>query len=486
MKPTADHAVNGHSAAGGTFGGLARLVDQAPDAIYHYDLATRQLRYCNERFRQLFGAPADDAGGHGRQAILATYRQSSFELIGEALAAGQGEGRIEYSIVGADGKTRWVDERWKALPDSSGRPLAVEGVIRDTPPVRMTEAQFTRSKENALIGNYIVQQGRFKYVNAEFERISGYRASELLGTDPLALVQEDYRHHARTNAIAMLKGVSTTPSEFCVRGKSGDTRWIMETVSPLVYEGQRAVLGYFMDITQLRQMQDNLSSIGLMVGTISHSLRSCLTGMEAGLYLAETGFYRNTPARIEEGLDVAQLMQDRIRKLVGDILYHVKERPLEFEEMEVWRFAKEVAVSMETRIRAANIDFITRLPEGGGTFLIDTEIVRAALVNILENAMEACIEDHGRPKHQITFEVRTDPNQIHFTIRDNGPGIPQDQMQLIFQIFHSTKGRRGTGLGLHVTRKVILRHGGHITAASPAGQGAEFSITLPRRPPEDL
>ena len=467
-----------------SFGGLEQLLDRSPDAIYRFDLHTRKIQFCNHRFRKIFHVDSSPT------ATIDFAPPAQFEkavkTVEEELAGGRNQGEAQYAITAPNSTTHWVQDRWVAVRDEVGRPLAVEGVIRDSPPPGITETQFTRSRENALIGNYIVQDGRFTYINDEFARISGYTPTELLGMESLDLVQEEYRRHVRDNAIAMLKGRSTTPSEFCVRDKSGATRWIMETVSSILYEGRPAVLGFFMDITQLREMQGNLSTLGLMVGTISHSLRGCLTGLDAGIYLTETGFYRDRPARIEEGLDVTKLMLDRIRKLVADILYYVKERALEFEEMEVWRFAKEVAVSMETRIRAANIDFVTHLPDDGGVFFIDTETVRAALVNILENAMEACIEDEHRRRHQIIFDARVDGGQVYFTITDNGPGIPADHLNRIFQIFHSTKGKQGTGLGLFVTRKVIRQHGGDITVASPPGEGAQFHISLPRKPPHDL
>jgi signal transduction histidine kinase len=255
----------------------------------------------------------------------------------------------------------------------------------------------------------------------------------------------------------------------------------METVTSVNYGGHVATLGYFMDITKLREIQGNLSTLGLMVGTISHSLRGCLTGLNASLYLIEAGFYRNKPAQIEEGLDVTKLMADRIRKLILDILYYSKRRELEFESVEVWQFAKEVAITVENRIKAANIQFITDFPYDSGRMVVDTDLIRAALINILENAMEACIEDERAIDHKIEFVTRVDKKQVTFKIIDNGPGMDKEQQRNIFQLFSSTKGKRGTGIGLFVTRKAILKHGGDITVDSETGGGTLFHISLPRQ-----
>jgi signal transduction histidine kinase len=173
-------------------------------------------------------------------------------------------------------------------------------------------------------------------------------------------------------------------------------------------------------------------------------------------------------------------MADRIRKLVFDILYYSKERDLEIEEVEVWQFAKEVAVLIENRIKAANIQFITDFSYDSGYFRIDPELIRAALMNILENAMEACIDDTRDMNHWIRFTTSVDENTVYIEISDNGPGIEKEQASKIFQLFGSSKGKRGTGIGLFVTRRAILKHGGSIDVYSSPNKGAKFRITLPR------
>jgi signal transduction histidine kinase len=247
------------------------------------------------------------------------------------------------------------------------------------------------------------------------------------------------------------------------------------------YAGRRAALGYFMDFSELRRLQGNLSTLGLMIGTISHSLKSCLTGLDASVYLIETGFYRNKPARIEEGIDVTKLMIDRIGKLVQNVLYYSKERALNLETLDIWPFVKDLAESMAVRIRAANITFETDFPKNIGKFQIDCNILRPALINILENAMEACIEDHRAMDHCIRFCAHGNTDKVVFEISDNGPGMDDDQIRQIFQLFYSSKGVKGTGIGLFITRKVIRQHGGDVTVESKPGHGARFFITLPRQ-----
>ncbi len=464
-----------------------RLANCSQDAIYHYDTGSKCYPFHNRKFRIFFHieneAKNTAASDKIIQSIHPEDREQFLNVLNQSLITGQKEGEAEYRVLFQDGSIRWLHDRWIVLRNKKGEPLSCQGFIRDNTRQKLTELQFIGSKQNALIGSYIVQEGKFKYVNPKFTSITGYTEKELIGTESLALAHEDYRDHVRQCAATMLKGDDLTPYEFSVLDKSGSTHWVMETVTSVIYQGERAVLGYFMDVTKLHEMKDNLSTLGLMIGTISHSLRGCLTGLNASLYNIETGFYRNSPAQIEEGLDLSKLMVDRVRRLVLDILYYSKERDLEFEEVEVWRFAKEVTILIENRIKAANIAFNTQFPHDSGNVTIDPEIIRTALINILENAMEACIEDSIHIAHWINFTTSVDEGNVSFEISDNGPGIEKEQKEEIFRLFSSSKGKRGTGIGLFVTRKAILKHGGTITVDSSPNKGAKFRITLPRKPP---
>ena len=468
------------------FNDFERLANHSQDAIYHFDIAAQRFLFYNQKFRiffQLGDIPAvETTPDHIFNAIHTEDRGYVLEAFDSSLKAGQTEGEAEYRILYPDGSIRWLHDRWIVLRDKKNNAVSYQGFVRDDTRHKLSELQFIGSRQNALVGSYIVQEGVFKDVNPQFLSITGYEEKELIGMDPLGLVHEDYREHVRQRAKAMLKGEDHTPYEFCVFGKSGATHWIMETVTPIIYKEKKAVLGYFMDITKIHEMKDNLATLGLMLGTISHSLRGCLTGMHASLYLIESGFYRDKPARIEEGLDLTKLMVDRVQKLIFDILYYAKERDLEIEEVEVWEFVQEITILIEKRIKAANIAFITDFSRDSGYFTIDPEIIRTAVINILENALEACIEDKRQIAHQIRFTVTVDEDNVYFEIADNGPGIDKEQAEKIFQLFSSSKGKRGTGIGLFVTRKAIIKHGGTITVESSPNKGAAFHIVLPRKP----
>lgn len=466
-----------------------RLMRLCPDAAYRYDPHRRTLYFYNERIWEfLDNRPIHPRSEWPLETVLSWIHPEDRHLIeslfGEPKPNDPECGEFLFRIVRPDGSLRWLTNRWIRSPASPDQAHGIlEGFLRDQTRLHLADAQLLQSKRRALIGSFIVQGGSFRYVNPEFVRLIGYSEQELIGRNSLSIVHEDYREYVHQQAVAMLKGLNETPYLYCARDKQGGLHWALETVTPIELDGKRAALGYFMDITELRRTQEHLSSLGLMIGIISHSLKGCLVGVDAGLYLIESGFYRDMPARIEEGLDVLKLMLERIRRLVQDILYHAKERKAEKTSTDIWQFSSDLARSMETRIRAANISFETHLPKHLGKASIDVERLRAAFINILENAMEACIDDPRPIDHAIHFSVRkiedNSGGSIQFEFSDNGPGIEPSLVPKVFQLFYSSKGKKGTGIGLYMSRQVIQEHGGSIHVESSPGNGARFIINLP-------
>lgn len=112
---------------------------------------------------------------------------------------------------------------------------------------------------NSPIGIYIVQDGKFVFMNPEFLRIGGFDEEDLLGTNSLDIVLPEDREKVRSSAVNMLKGKSDSPYDHRVLTKNGEIRWIIETVIPIDYKGKMAVLGYFMDNTHCVHTREALS-----------------------------------------------------------------------------------------------------------------------------------------------------------------------------------------------------------------------------------
>lgn len=247
------------------------------------------------------------------------------------------------------------------------------------------------------------------------------------------------------------------------------------------------VLVMLTDITEARRLEDHLTSLGFMIGSISHGIKGLLTNLDGGFYLMETGFNTHRMEKVMEGFQTSRDMTARIKKLVLDILYYTKTRTLEWEQVSCADFVDETfgLVAMKAQKNGIILDKKFESLIETDTFEIDRGSLQTALVNILENGIETCIDDKqpGNKSHTIVFAARLDREKVTFRIQDNGQGMDKATLRSIFTIFFSSKGNKGTGLGLFIANKVINHHRGDIKVVSTQGKGTTFIIKIPRMVP---
>jgi signal transduction histidine kinase len=234
-------------------------------------------------------------------------------------------------------------------------------------------------------------------------------------------------------------------------------------------------------VREKTELQDHLSSLGLMIGSISHGMKGLLTSLDGGLYLVSSGLKKKDLKRVAEGWTAASETAERIRKMVLDILYYAKERKLKRAPVQATAIAEDVARAIRPRIDGSGIRLQCHFDGSAGTMDVDADYLHAALVNILENAVDACQKDQRKPTHRIDFTMAGQDGEIVFTVADDGIGMDGDTRDQIFSLFYSTKGRKGTGLGLFIANRIVGQHGGSIAVESTPGQGAAFRVTLPKQ-----
>jgi PAS domain S-box-containing protein len=153
------------------------------------------------------------------------------------------------------------------------------------------------------IGIYVVQDGKFRIVNPEFQTISGYGSDELLAMAPEEIVFPDDRAFVRNSAVKSLKGGDSSPYVFRAESKAGEIKWIIETVTPIRYDGRRATLGYFMDSTEHERAKEALR---LSEDKFHKAFRSspdwvAISTLDSGLYIdVNEAFLSATGYRPEE------------------------------------------------------------------------------------------------------------------------------------------------------------------------------------------
>lgn len=263
----------------------------------------------------------------------------------------------------------------------------------------------------------------------------------------------------------------------------GETRNLFAWTTPL-QDADGAVQRVMMmstDISQVVDLQDHLASLGLMVGSVSHGIKGLLTGLDGGLYMLDAGVSKDDPDKMKDGLQTVKTMAGRIRNMVLDILYYAKERTLNKAEVNVLDFAESVARVVDPKARESGVrlerKFDERLTDRTAT--VDEDQLRAALVNILENAVDACKADAANEDRFTAFRVINELDDLIFEIEDNGIGMDKETRERIFTLFFSSKSTGGTGIGLFVARKIVTQHGGDVTVSSKPGEGSRFWVRIP-------
>ncbi|HNS55368.1 MAG TPA: PAS domain S-box protein, partial [Syntrophales bacterium] len=141
------------------------------------------------------------------------------------------------------------------------------------------EGLYRSLERSSRAGIYVLQDGKFRFVNEHAARYWGYNRNELIGMDSMSLVHPDHRERVRKNAIAMLKGKRTHPYEFMTIGRDGDVRWIAETVTPIHYRRKRAVLGNSMDMTRQVKARTQLAELEALEASILDAIPHAVIGL---------------------------------------------------------------------------------------------------------------------------------------------------------------------------------------------------------------
>jgi signal transduction histidine kinase/pSer/pThr/pTyr-binding forkhead associated (FHA) protein len=242
---------------------------------------------------------------------------------------------------------------------------------------------------------------------------------------------------------------------------------------------------------------ERLAAVGQTIATLSHHIKNILQGLRGGSYLIDMGLNASDEAVIRRGWGILEKNQSKIYNLVMDMLSYSKDREPALEPTDLNGVVADVVELMQSRAQEMNVD-LQWSPGDLPTVLVDPDGIHRAVLNVLTNAIDAAEREHeGEPKPgegteesrvkgrvQVATAWAEPSGSARIAITDNGPGIAPEAIAGLFQVFTSSKGTRGTGLGLPVSLKIVREHGGTIDVQSAPGAGATFTIDLPQRRPD--
>jgi PAS domain S-box-containing protein len=347
---------------------------------------------------------------------------------------------------------------------------------------KQAEELFKTVTNSSPVGIYIVQDRKFQLVNPQFQKLTNYTEDELVGMDSLALVLPEDRDMVMEKAVKMLKGESSSPYQFRVVNKTGETRWVMETVTSIQYRGRRATLGNYMDITERKRMEEQLmmterlASVGELASGIAHELNNPLTSVIGfSQLLMERNIADND---IKEDLGLIYSEAQRAAGIVKNLLTFARKHSPVKQLSQINNAIEDVLKLRAYEQKVTNIEvdrqFASDLPE----IMVDYFQMQQVFLNIIINAEYFMTEAHN--KGTLTITTKRLDNIVRISFSDDGPGIPKENLSRIFNPFFTTKEvGKGTGLGLSICHGIVTGHGGNIYAKNQPGKGATFVVELP-------
>jgi signal transduction histidine kinase len=220
---------------------------------------------------------------------------------------------------------------------------------------------------------------------------------------------------------------------------------------------------------------EKLAAVGTAVASLSHDIKNIMHGVRFGGDLVRRGLAGDDADLLKTGWRLVERNQIRIDDLMHDMLSYSKDREPALELTDLVKLVSDVVEEVRQRIGDNNVSLSFEscvLPN----VMCDPAGLHRAILNVLMNAFDAAKET---PDSGITLTLhRPDDRAVELIVSDTGPGVPVEMREDIFKPFVSSKGNRGTGLGLSVSRKILREHGGDLTAESGAGGRFVFRIPL--------
>ncbi|WP_263368350.1 PAS domain S-box protein [Edaphobacter bradus] len=481
-----------------------QLVEGSLGLVCTHDLKGNILTL-NAHGAETIGRSVDDVVGHSLAEFIAPERRGKLpDYYKKISETGEAQGLLH--LLHTDGETRVIAYRNKLITTPGRTPYVlgfgvdISEQVRAEGRLRSLTHQSDSILESVGDGIYCIDlEGKVTVVNAAAAQMLGYKPHEMLGC-----VMHDLIHNKRADG-------STYPSEDSPIGKSLATlstvrasdevfwrkdgtsfpveyvaRPLIDTHGPGGSSRAVGVVVAFTDTTERRaldRMKDEF------ISTVSHELRTPLTSLRGALGLLSGNALTGRPEKTQQMLGIAINNTDRLVHLVNDILDLERISSGKSELHRTMSSAEDLLRRAASLQQARGSRPVTRIffAAHGVTVWADPDRILQTLNNLISNAIK-----FSPPGGEIHLTARNlDESEALIEVRDQGPGIPADKLEHIFDRFQQgdasdSRALGGTGLGLAICRSIITQHGGRIWATSTEGQGTTFHFTLPTKPTTNL
>lgn len=473
--------------------------ESAGISTWEWDIRSNRVTWSEEGYR-IFGFES----GHSMEGSFETFLDRVHEddrlRVRNSIERAVSQHRdldIEFRLLRGDGLLAWAQSRAKMFFDAGGQPERMIGVTIDVTGTKIAEQALRESEQRfraafnqlAVGMTQVGLDGTLLMVNEKFCEIVGYSAHELAGRRFQEFTHPDDLQVNLDKLRRMLAGEvqSYTLEKRYIR-KDGLEPWVHIT-SSLVRDEEgkpKYIIAAVEDVTERRRAgealrnSEKLAATGRLAASIAHEINNPLESVTNLLYLLERNPSLDASAR--EYAKLAQSEVGRVAHIARQTLGFYRESS-SVEPVNMSQLMDEVLELFGRKIRNDNIDIVKEYRLVGLIEAFPGEI-RQVLSNLLANAMDA-VGKKGSIRVRISRSrnwASRGQRGVRVTICDSGPGIPIENRVHLFEPFYTTKGSKGTGLGLWVTRGIVQKHAGTIRVRAdvrPGKSWTAFSVFLP-------
>ncbi len=222
---------------------------------------------------------------------------------------------------------------------------------------------------------------------------------------------------------------------------------------------------------------ERLAAVGETTAALSHSIKNILQALRGGADVVEMGLRSGNVVQASKGWRIVDRNLDKIMNLTLNLLNYSKPREPQLELVHPKKLIDECLELIAANANEKGVMAVADVDEGHPAIPLDYAGMHQVIMNLLSNAIDAVEPGAGLIRVGCTYDA--DGRSSVIEVYDNGAGISPGMMKHMFELFHSTKGNRGTGLGLAVARKIVEEHEGSISVRSAPGEGTTFTVRLP-------
>ncbi|MBW5448022.1 PAS domain S-box protein [Cohnella sp. CFH 77786] len=320
-------------------------------------------------------------------------------------------------------------------------------------------------------------EGKVTRVNKAFEKMFGWNEEDVLGQSLSHLTQEHWRECDEIRD-RILRGEAVADHETVRLTKNGESVDVSITVSAIRDEGGEIVgiAEIARNITARKHTEEvirrseKLAVIGQLAAGVAHEIRNPLTTVRGFVQLQQ-----QTGKLTASHLEVMMSELDRINFIVSEFLVLAKPQAKQFQPADLRSLMTDVVMLLDPLANMGSVEIDYRLPPVVPALICEPNQLKQVFINVLKNGVEAMPQGGT-----ITIEMAHEPEEdkVVVLIRDQGCGIPEEEMSRIGEPFFTSKPS-GNGLGLMVSQKIIANHKGTMAIRSKRGEGTTVEIRLP-------